>query len=156
MRCIVLKKLTIGIFAHANAGKTTVTEQLLYNTKTIMKIGRVDHGNTITDNMDVERKRGISVRASLVTFHLNDRVVQLIDTPGHVDFAAEVERAINVLDGAILVVSGVEGVEPQTHVIWRQLMNKKVPTFIFVNKSSVKCNPAVGAAAEPLSLEYTV
>lgn len=126
--------MTLGIFAHANAGKTTVTEQLLYHTNVKKTIGRVDYGNTTTDNLKVEQERGISVRASMVTLPLNDRHVQLIDTPGHVDFSSEVERAINVLDGAILVVSGVEGVEPQTQVIWKILQERRIPTIIFINK----------------------
>lgn len=128
------KIMTLGIFAHANAGKTTITEQLLYHTNVKKSIGRVDHGDTTTDNLTIERERGISVRASLVTLPLKDRIVQLIDTPGHVDFSAEVERAISVLDGAVLVVSGVEGVEPQTQVIWKILQERHVPTLIFINK----------------------
>ena len=126
--------MTIGIFAHANAGKTTITEQLLYHTNTKKKRGRVDHGDTTTDNMQIEQERGISVRASMVSIDIPDRELQLIDTPGHVDFSAEVERSISVLDGAILVISGVEGVEPQTQVIWRILEERKVPTIIFINK----------------------
>ncbi len=126
--------MTLGVFAHANAGKTTITEQLLVHTKVKNKTGRVDHGNTTTDDMAIEQDRGISVRASLVTIPLNDKIIQLIDTPGHVDFSAEVERAINVLDGAILVISGVEGIEPQTQVIWNMLREKQIPTIIFINK----------------------
>lgn len=131
---IDLDKLTIGIFAHANAGKTTITEQLLYNTNTITSIGRVDTGNTVTDSMVLERLRGITIQSSVVSFNLNNRTIQLIDTPGHVDFSAEVERAINALDGAILVISGVEGVEAQTFTIWKQLKEKNVPTIIYINK----------------------
>lgn len=126
--------LTLGIFAHANAGKTTITEHLLYHTNVIDSIGRVDTGNTVTDNMKVEQERGITVRDSIVSFELNDKTIQLIDTPGHVDFSAEVERAINVLDGAILVISGVEGLEAQTYTIWRALQEKNVPVIIFINK----------------------
>lgn len=126
--------MTLGIFAHANAGKTTITEQLLVHTKVKEQSGRVDFGNTTTDNMNIEKSRGISVKASLVTIPLSNKTIQLIDTPGHVDFSAEVERAINVLDGAVLVVSGVEGIEPQTQVIWNMLKEKKVPTIIFINK----------------------
>ncbi len=126
--------MTLGVFAHANAGKTTITEQLLVHTKVKKQTGRVDHGNTTTDNMKIEQSRGISVRASLVTIPLQNKTIQLIDTPGHVDFSAEVERAINVLDGAILVISGVEGIEPQTQVIWNMLKEKQVPTVIFINK----------------------
>ena len=126
--------LTLGIFAHANAGKTTITEHLLYHTNVIDSIGRVDTGNTVTDNMKVEQERGITVRDSIVSFELGDKTIQLIDTPGHVDFSAEVERAINVLDGAILVISGVEGLEAQTYTIWRALQEKNVPVIIFINK----------------------
>lgn len=128
------KVMTLGVFAHANAGKTTITEQLLYHTNVKKTRGRVDHGDTTTDNLKIEQERGISVRASMVTLPLIDRKVQLIDTPGHVDFSAEVERAISVLDGAVLVVSGVEGVEPQTQVIWKILKERKIPTIIFINK----------------------
>ncbi len=126
--------MTIGIFAHANAGKTTITEQLLYHTNTKSKRGRVDHGDTTTDNLQIEQERGISVRSSMVSIDIPDRELQLIDTPGHVDFSAEVERSISVLDGAVLVISGVEGVEPQTQVIWRILQERKVPTIFFINK----------------------
>lgn len=128
------KITTLGIFAHANAGKTTITEQLLVHTNVKKSTGRVDHGNTTTDNLKIEQSRGISVRASLVTIPLKDKTIQLIDTPGHVDFSAEVERAISVLDGAILVISGVEGIEPQTKVIWNILKERNIPTIIFINK----------------------
>ena len=132
------KVLTLGIFAHANAGKTTITEHLLYHTNVIDNIGRVDSGNTVTDNMKVEQERGITVRDSIVSFKLNGKNIQLIDTPGHVDFSAEVERAINVLDGAVLVISGVEGLEAQTYTIWRALQEKDVPVIIFINKMDRK------------------
>lgn len=128
------KITTLGIFAHANAGKTTLTEQLLNKTHITRTIGRVDQGNTVTDSLQVEKDRGITIRSSYVTFDLGDVHVQLLDTPGHVDFSAEVIRAINVLDVAILVISGVEHVEPQTKTIWNMLVKRKIPTFIFVNK----------------------
>ncbi len=128
------KVLTLGIFAHANAGKTTITEHLLYHAHVINEIGRVDTGNTVTDSMKVEKERGISVRATLVSFELEGKTIQLIDTPGHIDFSAEVERAISILDGAVLVVSGADGVEPQTYTIWRALKHKCIPTIIFINK----------------------
>ena len=130
--------LTLGVFAHANAGKTTITEHLLYHTNVIDTIGRVDSGNTVTDNMKVEQERGITVRDSIVSFKLNNKTIQLIDTPGHVDFSAEVERAINVLDGAVLVISGVEGLEAQTYTIWRALQEKNVPVIIYINKMDRK------------------
>ena len=132
------KVLTIGVFAHANAGKTTITEHLLYHTGVIKEIGRVDSGNTVTDNMKVEQDRGITVRDTLVSFELAGKTIQLIDTPGHVDFSAEVERAISVLDGAILVISGVEGLEAGTFTIWRALQEKKVPVIVFINKMDRK------------------
>lgn len=125
---------TIGIFAHANAGKTTVTENILYRTGIIDNIGRVDLGTTITDNMLVERKRGITIRSSYVTFNVKNLTVQLLDTPGHVDFSAEVVRAMSVLDAAIFVISGVEGIEAQTVNIWNMLKQMNIPTIFFVNK----------------------
>lgn len=124
----------MGVFAHANAGKTTITEHLLYNTQTISDIGRVDAGTTVTDSLKLERQRGITIQSSVVSFFLNGRKIQLIDTPGHVDFSAEVERAINALDGAVLVISGVEGIEAQTFTIWKQLNEKGIPTIIYINK----------------------
>lgn len=131
---IRMKKVTIGIFAHANAGKTTITEQLLYRTKVTSSVGRVDSGTTVTDSMSIEKERGITIQSSVVSFNIGDIKFQLIDTPGHIDFYAEVERAINALDGAVLVISGVEGVEAQTFSIWKQLQEKNVPTIIYINK----------------------
>lgn len=128
------KYCTLGIFAHANAGKTTVTENILYEANIIKKIGRVDNGTTVTDSMSVERNRGITVKSSVVSFTNGQEQFFLIDTPGHVDFSSEVERAINTLDGAILVVSAVEGVEAQTYTIYESLRKKKIPTIVFINK----------------------
>ncbi len=128
------KYLTMGIFAHANAGKTTLTENLLFLNNQIKEIGRVDSGNTVTDNLAVEKNRGITVRSSLVSINQGENVIQIIDTPGHVDFSGEVERAMNVLDFAILVISAVEGVEAQTYAIWKELRKNNVPTIIYVNK----------------------
>lgn len=128
------KLMTLGVFAHANAGKTTITENLLYDSNIIQKIGRVDTGDTVTDSMKIEKERGITVRSALVSFDVNGKKIQLIDTPGHVDFSAEVERAISVLDGAVLVISGVEGIEAQTYTIWKALKERNVPTIFFINK----------------------
>lgn len=125
---------TIGIFAHANAGKTTVTENILHETNVIKYVGRVDDGNTVTDSMNIEKSRGITVRSSVVSFDIGQKQFFLIDTPGHVDFSSEVERAVNTLDGAILVVSAVEGVEAQTYTIYEALRRKKVPVVVFINK----------------------
>ena len=129
-----MNKYTIGVFAHANAGKTTLTEHLLVKAGVISNAGRVDAGNTVTDNLSVEKSRGITVRSSLISFQSEDNLFYLIDTPGHIDFVSEVERAMSVLDLAILVISGVERVEAQTYDIFNTLVNNKIPTIIFVNK----------------------
>lgn len=124
----------IGILAHIDAGKTTITEHFLYKSGAIRQLGRVDQGTAHTDSLDVERNRGISVRAAAATFNWNNVTINLIDTPGHVDFYAEVERALLALDGAILVLSAVEGVEAQTEIIWTALKKMNIPTIIFINK----------------------
>ncbi|NLG24585.1 MAG: TetM/TetW/TetO/TetS family tetracycline resistance ribosomal protection protein [Clostridiales bacterium] len=126
--------INIGILAHVDAGKTTVTEALLYAAGALNRPGRVDHGDTVADALSIERARGITVRASTVSFrHLNVKV-NLLDTPGHVDFIAEVERSLSVLDGAVLVVSAREGVQSQTAVLFRALQRLRIPALIFVNK----------------------
>jgi ribosomal protection tetracycline resistance protein len=124
----------MGIVAHVDAGKTSLTERLLYAAGVIDRVGRVDDGNTQTDSMDLERKRGITIRSAVVSFELGDLTVNLIDTPGHSDFIAEVERALSVLDGAVLVISAVEGVQPQTRLLMRTLDRLRIPTLLFVNK----------------------
>jgi ribosomal protection tetracycline resistance protein len=124
----------IGIFAHVDAGKTTLTENLLYKTGSIKKMGRVDEGTAHTDSMEVERERGISVQSAAASVIWKDTRINIIDTPGHVDFSAEVERALLALDGAVLVVSAMEGVQAQTEIIWKALEEMKIPTVIFVNK----------------------
>ena len=129
------KIISIGVFAHANAGKTTVTEYFLNHSGIKKQAGRVDHGDTSTDSLPVERKRGISVRAAVASFVWNNTKIQLIDTPGHVDFSAEVERSMRVLEGAVLVISAAEGIQPQTWVIWNALKRMKLPTIIFINKA---------------------
>ncbi len=133
MRKIIIIK-NIGIYAHVDAGKTTITEHLLYNTGVIRAVGRVDSGNTQTDSMELERKRGISIQSAPVSFMLNNTKVNLIDTPGHSDFVAEVERSMNVLDGAILVISAREGVQSHTSLLFDALARMKIPTILFINK----------------------
>lgn len=128
------KELNLGILAHVDAGKTTLTERLLYNAGVISKLGSVDAGTTQTDTLALERQRGITIRSAVASFVLGDVHVNLIDTPGHPDFIAEVERVLSVLDGAVLVVSGVEGVQPQTRILMRALERLNVPTLFFVNK----------------------
>ncbi|MFT4296024.1 MAG: TetM/TetW/TetO/TetS family tetracycline resistance ribosomal protection protein [Micropruina sp.] len=126
--------LNLGILAHVDAGKTSLTERLLFESGTIGHLGRVDLGTTRTDSMELERRRGITIRTNVAAFVRGGVQVNLIDTPGHSDFVAEVERSLAVLDAAILVVSAVEGVQPQTVVLWRALRRLSVPTLVFVNK----------------------
>jgi ribosomal protection tetracycline resistance protein len=124
----------MGILAHVDAGKTSLTERLLYAAGVIDHVGRVDDGSTRTDSMELERRRGITIRSAVVSFELGDLTVNLIDTPGHSDFIAEVERALSVLDGAVLVISAVEGVQVQTRLLIRTLTRLRIPTLLFVNK----------------------
>ena len=126
--------LNLGIVAHVDAGKTSLTERLLYDAGVIDAPGSVDAGTTRTDSMDLERRRGITIRAAVTSFDIDELAVNLVDTPGHPDFIAEVERSLTVLDAAVLVLSSVEGVQPQTVVIWRALQRIGVPTALFVNK----------------------
>lgn len=129
-----MRTLNLGILAHVDAGKTTLTERLLFAAGAIDQAGSVDAGTTQTDSLELERERGITIRSAVASFLLGDLAVNLVDTPGHPDFIAEVERVLGVLDGAVLVVSAVEGVQPQTPLLFRALQRLHVPTLIFVNK----------------------
>src|SRR6187200_2664728 len=129
-----MRTLNLGILAHVDAGKTTLTERLLFSAGAIDHVGTVDAGTTQTDSLDLERERGITIRSAVASFLVGDLAVNLVDTPGHPDFIAEVERVLGVLDGAVLVVSAVEGVQPQTPLLFRALQRVRVPTLIFVNK----------------------
>src|SRR5260221_12203720 len=129
-----MKYINIGIVAHVDAGKTSLTERLLFTAGVINEIGSVDAGSTQTDTLALERQRGITIKAAVVSFVIDDVTVNLIDTPGHPDFIAEVERVLSVLDGAVLVISAVEGVQAQTRVLMRALQRLHIPTLIFVNK----------------------
>ncbi|MBP1991585.1 GTP-binding protein [Paenibacillus eucommiae] len=124
----------VGIFAHVDAGKTTTTEHLLYESGRIRTLGNVDRGTAQTDWLEVERERGISVRAAVTLFQWKDVFVNLVDTPGHFDFLSEVERTLRVMDSAVLIVSAVEGVQAQTEAIWHALRKLSIPTIIYVNK----------------------
>ncbi|MBY8885145.1 TetM/TetW/TetO/TetS family tetracycline resistance ribosomal protection protein [Streptomyces sp. PTM05] len=126
--------LNVGILAHVDAGKTSLTERLLFDTGVIDRLGGVDTGDTQTDTGDIERQRGITVRSAVVSFTTDHTQVNLIDTPGHADFVAEVERALGVLDAAVLVVSAVEGVQAHTRLLMRTLRGMGLPTLLFVNK----------------------
>ena len=129
-----MQSLNLGILAHIDAGKTSLTERLLYAAGVIDEIGSVDQGSTLTDSLALERQRGITIKSAVVSFTLGGTTVNLIDTPGHPDFIAEVERVLGVLDGAVLVVSAVEGVQPQTRILMRTLRRLRIPTLVFVNK----------------------
>jgi ribosomal protection tetracycline resistance protein len=126
--------LNLGILAHVDAGKTTLTERLLYAAGVIDEIGSVDAGTTQTDSLALERQRGITIKSAVVSFAIGGVTVNLIDTPGHPDFIAEVERVLSVLDGAVLVISAVEGVQPQTRILMRALGRLRIPALLFVNK----------------------
>jgi ribosomal protection tetracycline resistance protein len=126
--------LNLGILAHVDAGKTSLTERLLHDAGVIDEVGSVDDGSTQTDSLELERRRGITIRSAVVSFRIGTTTVNLIDTPGHPDFIAEVERVLGVLDGAVLVVSAVEGVQAQTRVLMRTLKRLRIPTVLFVNK----------------------
>jgi len=128
------KVRNIGIIAHIDAGKTTTSERILYYTGKSHKIGEVHDGNTTTDWMPQERERGITITAAAITTSWNDHTINIIDTPGHVDFTAEVERSLRVLDGAVVVFDGVQGVEPQSETVWRQADRYNVPRIAYINK----------------------
>ena len=129
-----MPQLNLAILAHVDAGKTSLTERLLHDAGVTDHLGSVDAGTTRTDTLDQEPRRGITIRAAVVAVSLGELTVGLIDTPGHPDFIAEVDRVLGVLDGAVLVVSAVEGVQAQTRILHRSLTRLGIPTLIFVNK----------------------
>src|SRR5688572_11697190 len=150
-----MRTLNLGILAHVDAGKTSLTERLLYAAGVIDAIGSVDDGSTQTDFLALERQRGITIKSAVVSFVVDDVAVNLIDTPGHPDFIAEVERALGVLDGAVLVISAVEGVQSQTRVLMRALQRMGIPALIFVNKldrAGARSRPLIEELAAKLSL----
>ena len=124
----------IAIIAHIDAGKTTVTERMLYYTGLTYKIGQVDEGTAVMDWMEQERERGITITSAAITCYWQEHRINIIDTPGHVDFTAEVERCLRVLDGGVVVFDGVAGVEAQSETVWRQADRYRVPRICFVNK----------------------
>ncbi|MCW6093139.1 TetM/TetW/TetO/TetS family tetracycline resistance ribosomal protection protein [Clostridium sporogenes] len=134
---------TIGILAHVDAGKTTFAEQILYHTKSIKNRGRVDHKNSFLDNHKIEKERGITVFSEQGTFNYKDSTYYLIDTPGHMDFSSEMERAIQVMDYAVIIISGVEGIQGHTETVWNLLRKHNIPVLFFINKID-----RVGANAE--------
>jgi ribosomal protection tetracycline resistance protein len=131
---VLRRTLNLGILAHVDAGKTTLTERLLFAAGVIGEVGSVDKGTTQTDSLALEQRRGITIKSAVVSFPIDGVTVNLIDTPGHPDFIAEVERVLSVLDGAVLVISAVEGVQPQTRILLRALERLQIPMLLFVNK----------------------
>ena len=129
-----MKNIVLGILAHVDSGKTTLSESMLFECKSIRKLGRVDHGDTALDTNEIEKNRGITVFSKQAKFVCGNTTAYLLDTPGHVDFSAEMERTLAVLDYAILVISGTDGIQNHTETLWQLLQNYNIPTFIFVNK----------------------
>nr|WP_297174130.1 TetM/TetW/TetO/TetS family tetracycline resistance ribosomal protection protein [uncultured Agathobaculum sp.] len=132
-----MKRLVIGILAHVDAGKTTLSEGMLYTSGALKKLGRVDYRNAFLDTFALERARGITIFSKQAELTLSDTAVTLLDTPGHVDFSAEMERTLQVLDYAVLVISGTDGVQAHTETLWRLLARHRIPTFLFINKMDV-------------------
>ncbi len=149
-----MSTLNLGILAHVDAGKTSLTERLLYAAGVIAQIGSVDAGSTQTDTLALERQRGITIKSAVASFRIGDLPVNLIDTPGHPDFIAEVERVLAVLDGAVLIVSAVEGVQAQTRVLMRTLQRLAIPTLIFVNKAD-RPGASYGRALDEIAARLT-
>ena len=143
-----MKRCSIGVLAHVDAGKTTLSEALLYRSGALRKLGRVDHRDAFLDTDDIERERGITIFSKQAVLSLGDMEVTLLDTPGHVDFSAEAERTLRVLDCAILVVSGTDGVQAHTRTLWRLLERYDVPVFLFVNKMDLAGADRNGVLAE--------
>ncbi len=135
-----MKRIAVGILAHVDSGKTTLSEAMLYSTGNIRKLGRVDHKNSFLDNDAIERERGITIFSKIATMNYNDSCFTLLDTPGHVDFSSEMERTLSVLDYAILVISGTDGIQSHTETLWKLLEGYNIPTFIFVNKMDLEFN----------------
>ena len=148
-----MKKI-IGILAHVDAGKTTFSEQVLYNTNAIRSRGRVDHKNSFLDSHNIEKSRGITVFSDQATFKINDSEYYLIDTPGHIDFSSEMERALSILDYAILLIDGVEGIQGHTETIWSLLRKYKIPTFFFINKMD-RVGADLNKVIEEIRLSFT-
>ena len=129
-----MKKLIMGILAHVDAGKTTLSEGLLYRSGEIRRLGRVDHGDSYLDGNSVERNRGITVFSKQARFQAGNTEVTFLDTPGHVDFSAEMERVLSVIDLAVLIISAPDGIQSHTETLWKLLRQRNIPVMVFVNK----------------------
>lgn len=147
-------KKVIGILAHVDAGKTTFSEQVLYNTNAIRSRGRVDHKNSFLDSHNIEKSRGITVFSDQAIFKINNSEYYLIDTPGHIDFSTEMERALSILDYAILIIDGVEGIQGHTETIWTLLRKYNIPTFFFINKMD-RVGANLNKVIEEIRLSFT-
>ena len=143
-----MKRICTGILAHVDAGKTTLSEALLYCSGAVRKLGRVDHQDAFLDTDTLERERGITIFSKQARLTWEDTELQLLDTPGHVDFSAEAERTLQVLDCAVLVISGSDGVQGHTRTLWRLLETYRVPVFVFVNKMDLAGTDREGLLAE--------
>jgi ribosomal protection tetracycline resistance protein len=146
--------LSLGILAHIDAGKTSTTERILFEAGVIAEPGKVDAGTTVTDTMDQERRRGITIQSAVTAFTLDGIDISLVDTPGHPDFIAEIERVLDILDGAVLVVSAVEGVQAQTRILFRALKRRGLPFVIFANKID-RAGARTGALVEEIRSRLT-
>ncbi|NIO04976.1 MAG: GTP-binding protein, partial [Proteobacteria bacterium] len=134
-RLVALENIrNIGVMAHIDAGKTTTTERILYYTGVTYRMGEVDDGSAAMDWMDQEQERGITITSAATTCFWNGHRINIIDTPGHVDFTIEVERSLRVLDGAVAIFDGVAGVEPQSETVWKQADKFEIPRIAFINK----------------------
>ncbi|HFI0026819.1 TPA: tetracycline resistance ribosomal protection mosaic protein Tet(O/W/32/O) [Streptococcus suis] len=154
-----MKIINLGILAHVDAGKTTLTESLLYTSGAIAELGSVDEGTTRTDTMNLERQRGITIQTAVTSFQWEDVKVNIIDTPGHMDFLAEVYRSLSVLDGAILVISAKDGVQAQTRILFHALRKMNIPTVIFINKidqAGVDMQSVVQSVRDKLSADIII
>ena len=143
-----MKRLVIGILAHVDSGKTTLSEAMLYQAGALRKLGRVDHRDAFLDTDALERARGITIFAKQAVLSLPEAQLTLLDTPGHVDFSAEAERALQVMDYAVLVVSSTDGVQSHTETLWRLLERYQVPVFLFLNKMDLAGADKDGCLAE--------
>lgn len=132
-----MKRIVVGILAHVDAGKTTLSEALLYNNGAIRQMGRVDHRDTFLDNSELEKKRGITIFSKTARIRLPEAEFTLVDTPGHVDFSAETERTLCILDYAVLIISAADGIQAHTETMWKLLMQYQIPTFLFINKTDL-------------------
>ena len=144
----IKKQICVGVLAHVDAGKTTLSEALLYTAGAVRKLGRVDHGNAFLDNFTLERERGITIFSKQAGLSWGELELTLLDTPGHVDFSAEMERTLQVLDYALLVISGSDGVQGHTATLWKLLKQYGIPVFVFVNKMDQPDNDSAALLSE--------